>query len=99
MCHCLEVSHSGYYAWRNRGMSETHKRREELAIFVTYFFNDSKQTYGYRRVHKVLERNGIATSPETVRRLMQPGGPGGVPAPPQGPQLPCLLPTWQVAPT
>ena len=45
MCHCLEVSHSGYYAWRNRGMSETQKPREELAIFVTYFFNDSKQTH------------------------------------------------------
>ena len=74
MCHCLEVSHSGYYAWRNRGMSETQKRREELAIFVTYFFNDSKQTYGYRRVHKVLERNGVATSPETVRRLMRQEG-------------------------
>ena len=45
MCHCLEVSHSGYYAWRNRGMSEIQKRREELAIFVTYFFNESKQTH------------------------------------------------------
>ena len=74
MCHCLEVSPSGYYAWRNRGMSETQKRREELAIFVTYFFNDSKQTYGYRRVHKALERNGVATSPETVRRLMRQEG-------------------------
>ena len=74
MCHCLEVSHSGYYAWRNKGMSETQKRREELAIFVTYFFNDSKQTYGYRRVHKILERNGVTTSPETVRRLMRQEG-------------------------
>jgi len=26
-------------------MSETQKRREELAIFVKYFFNDSKQTH------------------------------------------------------
>ena len=41
---------------------------------MTYFFNDSKQTYGYRRVHKVLERNGVATSPETVRRLMRQEG-------------------------
>ena len=41
---------------------------------MTYFFNDSKQTYGYRRVHKILERNGIATSPETVRRLMRQEG-------------------------
>lgn len=28
---------------------------------------------------------GVTTSPETVRRLMQPGGPSGVSAPPQGP--------------
>ena len=26
-------------------MSETQKHREELAIFVTYFFNDSEQTH------------------------------------------------------
>ena len=46
MCHCLEVSHSGYYAWRNKGMSDISQSAvEELAIFVTYFFNDSKQTH------------------------------------------------------
>ena len=46
MCHCLEVSHSGYYAWRNRGMSNIPQSAvEELAIFVTYFFNESKQTH------------------------------------------------------
>ena len=28
---------------------------------------------------------GVTTSPETVRRLMQPGGPSGASAPPQGP--------------
>ncbi|WP_130875584.1 IS3 family transposase [[Pseudopropionibacterium] massiliense] len=39
----------------------------------------------YRRVHKVLERNGVATSPETVRRLMRQEGLEGVSAPPQGP--------------
>ena len=94
MCHCLEVSHSGYYAWRNRGMSETQKHREELAIFVTYFFNDSKQTYGYRRVHKVLERNGVTTSPEgRCAGSCSLEGLEGVSAPPQGPQLPCLPPT------
>ena len=75
MCHCLEVSPSGYYAWRNRGMSETQKHREELAIFVTYFFNDSKQTYGYRRVHKALERGWCCNqSRGTVRRLMRQEG-------------------------
>ena len=85
MCHCLEVSHSGYYAWRNRGMSETQKRREELAIFVTYFFNDSKQTYGYRRVHKILERGWCYNQSRDGAPAHAAGGPGGVSAPPQGP--------------
>ena len=55
-------------------MSETQKRREELAILVKHFFNESKQTYGYRRIHKILERNGVKTSPETVRQLMRQEG-------------------------
>ena len=45
MCRCLEVSHSGYYAWRNSGMSETQKRREELAIFVTYSSHKTKSCH------------------------------------------------------
>lgn len=39
-------------------MPETRKNREELAIVVTYFSNDPKQTHGYRRVSKTLECNG-----------------------------------------
>jgi len=46
MCHCL-----GGVAFRAATPGATGvcrkptKRREELAIFVTYFFNDSKQTH------------------------------------------------------
>ena len=85
MCHCPGgVAFRAATPWRGRGyVGNLRSAVGELAIFVTYFFNDSKQTYGYRRVHKVLERNGVATSPETVRRLMRQEGLEGVshPAP------------------
>ena len=86
----------GCYTLAQHGMSDIPQSVvEELAIFVTYFFNDSKQTYGYRRVHKALERGWCCNQSREGRCAdsMQPGGPGGVSAPPQGPQLPCLLPT------
>ena len=37
MCRWAKVSCSGCYAWRGRGMPETRKRREELAILVKHF--------------------------------------------------------------
>jgi len=30
--------------WRNQGLFETQKRREELTILITYFFEESDQT-------------------------------------------------------
>ena len=44
-CRWSKVSCSGYYPWQGRGMSETQKRREELAILVKHFsMNPSKPT-------------------------------------------------------
>ena len=45
MCRWARVSRSGYYRWRNQGLSETQKRREELTILITHFFHESEQTY------------------------------------------------------
>ena len=47
MCHCPGgVAFRAATPWRNRGMSDIPQSAvEELAIFVTYFFNDSKQTH------------------------------------------------------
>ena len=60
MCRWARVSRSGYYRWRNQGLSETQKRREELTILITHFFHESEQTYGYRRIHAALvERQGL----------------------------------------
>jgi transposase InsO family protein len=34
-------------------------------------FKRSDQTYGYRRVHAALARNGVEAGPELVRALMR----------------------------
>ena len=74
MCRWAHVSRSGYYSWRNRGLSAAEKRREELMVLITYFFHESEQTYGYRRIHADLVDRGVCVSPDLVRKLMQQAG-------------------------
>ncbi|MCA1696821.1 MAG: IS3 family transposase [Actinobacteria bacterium] len=70
MCLWAEVSTSGYYEWRDRPASATAIRRAHLARLVKAIFNHSDKTYGYRRVHAQLVRQGEQVSPELVRELM-----------------------------
>jgi putative transposase len=71
MCEWLEVSKSGYYEWRDRETSATALRREELKVNITQIFDDSHGTYGYRRVHVELARQGVDVGDELVRLLMR----------------------------
>lgn len=71
MCEWLEVSTSGFYEWLSRPMSATAKRREYLMLLVKKAFDDSDETYGYRRVHAQLLRWGEGCTPELVRALMR----------------------------
>ena len=71
MCQWLEVSASGYYEWRNRPQSATAARREYLQRRIEQIFADSDETYGYRRVHAQLTRQGDRCSPELVRSIMR----------------------------
>ncbi|MQB02314.1 MAG: IS3 family transposase, partial [Actinobacteria bacterium] len=66
-----QVSSSGFYEWRGRPASATVERRAELAVAVKKVFDDSDQTYGYRRVHAQLGREGVAGGPELVRAVMR----------------------------
>lgn len=70
MCVWAKVSKAGFYEWRNRPTSATARRRDALAERITEIFNDSDQTYGYRRVHAQLARDGIEAGPELVRSIM-----------------------------
>ena len=71
LCHVLQVSRSGYYAWRGRQPSATAQRREVIAQAAGQSHGDAHGTYGYRRVHQdLVEDHDIACCPETVRRVM-----------------------------
>jgi putative transposase len=71
MCLWLVVSTSGYYEWRGRPESATSLRRGALMILIVKIFGDSDETYGHRRVHAALARQGQQCSVELVRGLMR----------------------------
>jgi len=71
MCDWAGVSRSGFYEWRGRPASATAERRAVLAVKVKEVFDDSEGTYGYRRVHRVLARQGVEAGEELVRHLMR----------------------------
>lgn len=71
MCTWLEVSASGFYEWRDRPASATAARRDRLAALIRTIFDDSDQTYGYRRIHAALARQGDHCCPELVREIMR----------------------------
>lgn len=71
MCRWLGVSKSGFCDWRSRPASATAERRGRLAQLIDAIFTASDETYGYRRVHAQLLRQGVACSPELVRHIMR----------------------------
>lgn len=70
MCGWLGVSTSGFYSWRDRPTSDTGVRRARLSALIQAIFEESDETYGYRRVHAALLRQGDVCGPELVRDLM-----------------------------
>ena len=78
MCRVLDVSTSGYYAWRGRGGSNRAKRDEELHGTIRTIHEASGGTYGVPRVHAQLHHRGCRVSRKRVARLMCEAGLAGV---------------------
>lgn len=71
LCRVLQVSRSGYYAWRRREPSATAQRRERIGQAARQSHQASHGIYGYRRVHRDLaDDHALACCGETVRRVM-----------------------------
>lgn len=71
MCAWLGVSKSGFYDWCSRPESVTARRRAHLAELIRTIFDGSDDTYGHRRIHAQLQRQGERCTPELVRRIMR----------------------------
>ena len=72
MCRVLEVSTSGFYAWRMRGPSTRQVRHALFADAVEKSHAASRHAYGYRKVHEdILEAFEEPCCKETVRMIMK----------------------------
>lgn len=69
MCRFFSVSRSGYYGYVSR--MDIPAKDLPLAQKIQECQDSCGKTYGYRRVHIWLERNGIHRNPKTILRVMQ----------------------------
>ena len=101
LCRVVQVSESGYYAWRKRAPSARARRDAELLALIAASHERSDATYGAPRVHEDLAEAGHRVGRKRVARLMRAAGlvgvskTGAAPRPkrttPETPQAPDLV--------
>jgi putative transposase len=72
LCGVFTVSRSGFYKWNKLQLTPLlpDKEDQQIESNVIRVHFDSKKIYGYRKVHKKLENEGIKVSDKKVYRLM-----------------------------
>lgn len=79
MCRVLNVSTSGYYAWRKRQPSERRQADQSLSKRIREIHEKSKGTYGAPRIHAELaDVDKLHIGRKRVARLMRAEGLQGV---------------------
>ena len=77
ICHVLsaeygvQISVSGYYAFKNRGKSARQIRDENLCEKIVRIFRENYSCYGLRKIWRSLQNEGERVARCTVERLMQ----------------------------
>lgn len=71
MCRVLEVSTTGYYAWRGRPESERSRANRVLLAQIRAAHKRGRGTYGSPRIYRELDAAGVACSLNRVARLMR----------------------------
>jgi transposase InsO family protein len=71
MCRVLDVSTSGFYAWRTRPASSRAQRDHDLSARVRAAHAASKGRYGSPRVHAELRAGGERVGRKRIARLMK----------------------------
>jgi putative transposase len=78
MCRVLEVSASGYYAWRKRPVSQRERDDGLLLRRIRTAHQASRGTYGAPRIDFELQEAGLRVGRKRVARLMRRAGIAGV---------------------
>jgi putative transposase len=74
LCRCLDVSESGYHAWKKRPPSKLATENERITAHLRAEFKRSRETYGSPRLTDELRDGGIKAGRHRVARLMREAG-------------------------
>lgn len=74
MCRLLEVSRSGFYAWRKRPGSKKAIRERRLLVKIKAIFKRTRQSYGSPRIWRELVADGEQVGRGQVARMMRENG-------------------------
>ncbi|MEN3272615.1 MAG: putative transposase, partial [Actinomycetota bacterium] len=88
-CRVLDVSESGFHAWRTRAPSERSIRHAWLTDLIRQVHTDFRGVYGYRRMHAELTLgHGLVVGEEAVWLLMRKAGLQGITGRPRYRRIP-----------
>ncbi|WP_418294697.1 IS3 family transposase [Microvirga ossetica] len=74
LCQVLEVSQSGYFAWRSRPACQRQRDDLVLLAHVRSAFRESNGTYGSPRMTRELQDQGLPIGRRRTARLMRENG-------------------------
>jgi transposase InsO family protein len=74
MCHVLQVSRSGFYAWQHRAVSPRTQANQALMERMRVLHQQTRQAYGARKMWQLLNREGRVCGRHRVARLRRLAG-------------------------
>jgi transposase InsO family protein len=69
LCELLDVSDSGYYAWRSRRPSRRAQEEARLEVEIKAAHKRTRQSYGPERLQKELKDHGITVGVSRIKRI------------------------------
>ncbi len=74
LCRVMQVSVSGYYAWRKRLTEPPCLKRKKLADLIKDCYWENRKRYGARRIRAALAKVGVKVGRFQVRSIMREQG-------------------------
>jgi transposase InsO family protein len=74
MCRILDISRSGYYAWKRRPISEKSKENEKLLESIQRVYLLNRKVYGSPRITAELKSQGMPYGENRIAKLMRANG-------------------------
>lgn len=71
LCRVMQVSRSGFYAWRRRPKSKRAQRDEMLTRIIQTIHAQHRSVYGVPRIHAELQSQNVRCGRKRVARLMR----------------------------